>query len=77
MFQITPHMRILAAVEPVDFRKDIDSLAQFSAIVSREQAARLRQLKQNIVGAAFDQRKFMHFPNAAFTGQESLPGIPR
>jgi len=28
MIQITPHMRILAAVEPVDFRKGIDSLAQ-------------------------------------------------
>jgi transposase len=27
MIQITPHMRILAAVEPVDFRKGIDGLA--------------------------------------------------
>jgi transposase len=28
MIQITPQMRILLAVEPVDFRKGIDSLAQ-------------------------------------------------
>jgi len=27
MIQITPHMRILIAVEPVDFRKGIDGLA--------------------------------------------------
>jgi transposase len=28
MIQITPHMRILVAVEPADFRKGIDGLAQ-------------------------------------------------
>jgi len=28
MIQITPHMRILLAVEPADFRKGIDGLAQ-------------------------------------------------
>jgi transposase len=28
MIQLTPHMRILVAVEPVDFRKGIDGLAQ-------------------------------------------------
>ena len=27
MIQVTPHMRILVAVEPVDFRKGIDGLA--------------------------------------------------
>ena len=27
MIQITPHMRILVAVEPVDFRAGIDALA--------------------------------------------------
>ena len=27
MIQITPHMRILVAVEPVDFRAGIDGLA--------------------------------------------------
>ncbi len=27
MIQITPHMRILVSVEPVDFRKGIDGLA--------------------------------------------------
>ena len=27
MIQITPHMRILAAVEPIDFRAGIDALA--------------------------------------------------
>jgi len=26
MIQLTPHMRILVAVEPVDFRKGIDGL---------------------------------------------------
>jgi transposase len=29
MIQITPHMRILLAVEPVDFRKGIDGLSAF------------------------------------------------
>ena len=28
MIQITPHMRMLLAVEPVDFRKGIDGLAK-------------------------------------------------
>ena len=28
MIQVTPQMRVLVAVEPVDFRKGIDSLAQ-------------------------------------------------
>ena len=28
MIQITPHMRILVAVDPADFRKGIDGLAQ-------------------------------------------------
>jgi transposase len=28
MIQITPHMRIMVAVEPVDFRKGIDGLAR-------------------------------------------------
>jgi transposase len=28
MIQLTPHMRILVAVEPVDFRRGIDGLAQ-------------------------------------------------
>ena len=27
MIQITPHMKILLAVEPVDFRKGIDEMA--------------------------------------------------
>ena len=31
MFQITPLMRILLAVEPADFRKGIDGLAQLCA----------------------------------------------
>jgi transposase len=29
MLQITPQMKILVAVEPVDFRKGIDGLAAF------------------------------------------------
>ncbi|HEX4147363.1 MAG TPA: IS66 family insertion sequence element accessory protein TnpB [Pirellulales bacterium] len=29
MLQVTPQMRILVAVEPIDFRKGIDGLAQF------------------------------------------------
>jgi hypothetical protein len=28
MIQITPHMRIMVAVEPADFRKGIDGLAR-------------------------------------------------
>lgn len=28
MIQLTPHMRILVAVEPADFRKGIDGLAR-------------------------------------------------
>jgi transposase len=28
MIQLTPHMRILVAIEPVDFRKGIDGLAR-------------------------------------------------
>ena len=28
MIQITPHMRVLVAVEAVDFRRGIDGLAQ-------------------------------------------------
>lgn len=28
MIQLTPHMRIMVALEPVDFRKGIDGLAQ-------------------------------------------------
>jgi transposase len=28
MIQVTPHMRILVAVEPADFRKGIDGLAR-------------------------------------------------
>jgi transposase len=28
MIQITPHMRVLVAVEPIDFRRGIDGLAQ-------------------------------------------------
>ena len=28
MIQITPHMRILVALEPVDFRKGIDGLCR-------------------------------------------------
>src|SRR5262245_52718909 len=29
MLQITPHMKILVAVEPVDFRRGMDGLAQW------------------------------------------------
>jgi len=32
MIQITPHMRILVAVEPADFRKGIDGLARLCRI---------------------------------------------
>lgn len=28
MLQVTPHMRILVAIEPADFRKGIDGLAR-------------------------------------------------
>ena len=29
MFQVTPQMRVVVAIEPVDGRKGIDGLAQF------------------------------------------------
>ncbi len=32
MIQITPHMRILVAVEPVDFRRGIDGLARLCRV---------------------------------------------
>lgn len=36
MIQITPHMRIFAAIEVVDFRKGIDGLAAFCRIKLNE-----------------------------------------
>jgi transposase len=36
MLQITPHMRVLVAVEPVDFRKGIDGLARLCREVLKE-----------------------------------------
>lgn len=43
MIQITPHMRILVAVQPVDFRKGIDGLAALcrQALESDPQAGTL------------------------------------
>ncbi len=43
MIQITPHMRILLAVEPVDFRRGIDGLAALcrQALASDPQAGAL------------------------------------
>ncbi len=35
MIQVTPQMRILAAIEPVDFRRGIDGLARFCKEVLR------------------------------------------
>lgn len=35
MIQLTPHLRILVAVEPADFRKGIDGLAQICKDVLR------------------------------------------
>lgn len=36
MIQITPHMRVLVAIEPVDFRSGIDGLAQRCRSVLKE-----------------------------------------
>jgi len=36
MIQITPHMKILLAIDPVDFRKGIDGLAGVCRIILRE-----------------------------------------
>lgn len=36
MIQITPHMRVLVAIEPVDFRRGIDGLAQLCRAVLKE-----------------------------------------
>ena len=40
MIQITPQMRILAAIEPVDFRKGIDGLCRICRQVFRQEDAR-------------------------------------
>ena len=37
MIQITPHMRLLVAVEPVDFRRGIDGLAAQCRAVLKEE----------------------------------------
>jgi len=37
MIQITPQMRVLIAIEPVDFRKGIDGLSQICRAVLSEQ----------------------------------------
>jgi transposase len=36
LIQITPHMRVLVAIEPVDFRRGIDGLAQLCRAVLKE-----------------------------------------
>jgi transposase len=36
MLQVTPHMRILVAIEPVDFRKGIDGLVQLCKSALRQ-----------------------------------------
>jgi transposase len=36
MLQITPQMRILVSIEPVDFRKGIDGLVQLCKVALRE-----------------------------------------
>lgn len=36
MIQVTPHMRVLVAVEPADFRKGIDGLARVCREVLRK-----------------------------------------
>ncbi len=36
MLQITPQMRILVAIEPVDFRKGMDGLVQLCKAALRE-----------------------------------------
>ena len=36
MIQITPQMRVLVAVEPVDFRRGIDGLAQLCGSTLKE-----------------------------------------
>ena len=43
MLQIAPQMRILVAIEPVDFRKGIDGLVQFCRVLpaSLREVARL------------------------------------
>jgi len=34
MIQITPQMRVLVAIEPVDFRRGVDGLAQQCRVLS-------------------------------------------
>ena len=52
MIQITPQMRIVVAVEPVDFRKGIDGLAQ--VLQRRPQARSVRRLGLRVPQPAGD-----------------------
>jgi len=47
MIQITPHMRILLAVEPVDLRKGIDGLAALIPAASFRRFS-MRRVKVNV-----------------------------
>ena len=62
MIQLTPHMRILVAVEPADFRKGIDGLAQ----VCREQ---LRQDPFRGILFVFRNRRATAIKVIVFDGQ--------
>ena len=62
MIQLTPHMRILVAVEPADFRKGIDGLAR----VCREQ---LRQDPFRGILFVFRNRRATTVKILAYDGQ--------
>ena len=51
MIQVAPQMRILVAVEAVDFRKYAPSIDMWSCAVSTRKTGRLRGLGRRITGA--------------------------
>ena len=50
MIQVTPQMRILLAIEPVDFRKGIDGLVAPAAILARFQTAHDQPVREEAQG---------------------------
>ena len=71
MIQVTPHMRILVALEPADFRKGIDGLARlcrtelksdpFSGAIFLFRNRRGTAVKR-VLSASVHERRFLAVP---------------
>ncbi len=81
MLQITPQMRILVCVEPVDFRNGIDGLAQRCKAALGEDPFRgtvfvFRNRRSTAVKVlAYDGQGFWLLPEAAFRGTFPLVAL--